>query len=109
MAKFELGFLVTKSSWEYYDFALLCLQDSEMPSAALCGFFSSSFNDSQSRIYITTYRNFSMFLDGSYTFFFSLQGSQLQRILVELNCFVHAGSHLPCGELENRLNKWFGW
>lgn len=45
-------------------------------------------------------------LDGNYTCF-PLQWSQLQRTLVELNYFVYVGSHLPCGKLENRLNKWF--
>ena len=39
MAKFKLGFLITNRSWGNYDFALLCLQDSEMPSAAICGVF----------------------------------------------------------------------
>lgn len=75
--------------------------------STLWRFFPFFFNESQSLVYKTTYRNFSV-LDGNYTFY-SLQGSQLQRILIELHCFVGIGSHLPCGELENRLNKWFEW
>ena len=61
---------------------------------------------SQSLIYEVSDRKFSMF-QVAIACFSPSGGSQLQ-IHIELQCCVYVASHLPCGELRNRLSTCSG-